>query len=159
MTILFAFDGSKGADAALSAARKLFPGAGIEAVVLSIWEPMTVEAIRALRFGTPSAPVPNDPAEVDNDSEARARELAEHGARLAAELGYEARPVWIADTRDVAEAIVAAADDTAADLVVLGARGLTGVRALLGSVSNHVVQHARRPVLVVPPASDRHAFG
>ena len=36
------------------------------------------------------------------------------------------------------------------DLIVLGARGLAGVRAFLGSVSNHVVQHAHRPVLVVP---------
>ena len=159
MTILFAYDGSKGADEALSAARKLFPGSGIDAVVLSIWEPMTVEAIRALRFGTPSAPVPNDPAEVDVDSEAHARDLAEQGARLAVELGYEARPLWVADTRDVADAIVATADESNADLIVLGARGLTGVRALLGSVSSRVVQHAHRPVLVVPPASDHRALG
>ncbi len=41
------------------------------------------------------------------------------------------------------------AEDTAA--IVLGSPGLSGLRSLmLGSVSDKVVQHARRPVLVVP---------
>ena len=34
-----------------------------------------------------------------------------------------------------------------------GARGLAGVRAFLGSVSNHVFQHSPRPVLVIPARS------
>jgi nucleotide-binding universal stress UspA family protein len=53
----------------------------------------------------------------------------------------------------VAGTILATADELAVDLIVLGARGLAGVRAFLGSVSNHVVQHAQRPVLVVPAKS------
>ncbi|MBM4439287.1 MAG: universal stress protein, partial [Candidatus Rokubacteria bacterium] len=40
------------------------------------------------------------------------------------------------------------------DLVVLGARGLRGVRrALLGSVSEAVLRHAGCSVLIVPPES------
>jgi nucleotide-binding universal stress UspA family protein len=39
-----------------------------------------------------------------------------------------------------------------ADLVVVGSHGKTGLRAaLLGSVSRHVVAHARCPVVVVKP--------
>jgi nucleotide-binding universal stress UspA family protein len=36
-------------------------------------------------------------------------------------------------------------------LVVVGTRGLSGVRsAVLGSVSHHVAQHVATPVLIVP---------
>jgi len=53
-------------------------------------------------------------------------------------------------TGDAAEEIVVTARDFDTDLVVVGARGLGGVeRALLGSVSEKVLHHARCPVLIV----------
>src|SRR4029077_20209989 len=91
--------------------------------------------------------------DVDVQSEDEARQLAEHGARLAGEAGFEARPLWGAGTRAIADTIVEGADELDVDLIVLGARGLTGIRAFLGSVSNHVLQHAHRPVLVIPAKS------
>ena len=46
--------------------------------------------------------------------------------------------------------IVALAEEIQADLIVMGCRGLGGVRrALMGSVSDSVVRHAHCPVLVV----------
>jgi nucleotide-binding universal stress UspA family protein len=46
--------------------------------------------------------------------------------------------------------ILAIGEDVDAGLIVLGSRGLGGVRrALMGSVSNSVVRHAHCPVLVV----------
>ncbi len=57
----------------------------------------------------------------------------------------------------VYDEILAAAEELAADLIVLGATGHTGVeRALLGSVTSRVVRGSRVPVLVVrPPRSSR----
>ena len=52
----------------------------------------------------------------------------------------------------VALEIVALAEELGADLIVMGSRGLGGVRrALMGSVSDSVVRHAHCPVLVVRP--------
>jgi nucleotide-binding universal stress UspA family protein len=48
------------------------------------------------------------------------------------------------------EQIVVLAEELGADLIVMGSRGLGGVkRALMGSVSDSVVRHAHCPVLVV----------
>ncbi len=51
------------------------------------------------------------------------------------------------------EVLLTAAHD--ADLLVVGSRGHGGFRgALLGSVSQHVVQHARCPVTIIPELAD-----
>jgi nucleotide-binding universal stress UspA family protein len=50
----------------------------------------------------------------------------------------------------VAEQIVSLAEEIEAGLLVIGSRGLGGIRrALMGSVSDSVVRHAHCPVLVV----------
>jgi nucleotide-binding universal stress UspA family protein len=54
----------------------------------------------------------------------------------------------------VAGAILAVADELDANAIVVGTRGLTGLRSmLLGSVSHAVLQHANRTVIVVPSAA------
>jgi nucleotide-binding universal stress UspA family protein len=46
--------------------------------------------------------------------------------------------------------IVAEAEDEDFDLIVMGSRGLGGIKEyILGSVSNQVVHEAKSPVLVV----------
>lgn len=45
-----------------------------------------------------------------------------------------------------------------ADLLVVGSRGLSGIRELvLGSVSHECCRHAHCPVIVVPPSKRLHA--
>jgi nucleotide-binding universal stress UspA family protein len=59
---------------------------------------------------------------------------------------------------EVALEIVALAEELQADLIVMGSRGLGGVRrALMGSVSDSVVRHAHCPVLVVRPEKEQVA--
>jgi nucleotide-binding universal stress UspA family protein len=57
----------------------------------------------------------------------------------------------VVETSDnLAEAIVEHARRTAADFIVMGTHGRTGVdRALMGSVAEHVVRTAACPVLTV----------
>jgi nucleotide-binding universal stress UspA family protein len=71
--------------------------------------------------------------------------FARDSATLWVELGTE--PTIVYERGDVAEGIARAAASENADLVVVGARGLTGVRAL-GSVSERVVHEAPCSVLV-----------
>jgi nucleotide-binding universal stress UspA family protein len=54
--------------------------------------------------------------------------------------------------------IVALAEELGAGLIVMGSRGLSGVRrALMGSVSDGVVRHAHCPVMVVRSEKERSA--
>jgi nucleotide-binding universal stress UspA family protein len=50
---------------------------------------------------------------------------------------------------DPADALLAVAKDTDADLIVVGNRGMTGARRVLGSVPNKVTHHADCNVMVV----------
>ena len=60
----------------------------------------------------------------------------------------------IGERRD--QAIIHLAEEVGAGLIVMGSRGLGGVRrALMGSVSDSVVRHAHCPVLVVRPERQR----
>ena len=72
-------------------------------------------------------------------------------ADAAAVLGGTGRPVeQLVSEGDPAREIVRIAEDRDVDLVVVGARGLgTLERLLLGSVSEAVLHHAGRPVLIV----------
>jgi nucleotide-binding universal stress UspA family protein len=60
--------------------------------------------------------------------------------------------------RHRAQQIVRVAEEIRAGLIVMGSRGLGGVRrALMGSVSDSVVRHAHCPVLVVRHEKERAA--
>jgi nucleotide-binding universal stress UspA family protein len=59
-------------------------------------------------------------------------------------------PVAVEGTGPVWKTIVEIADRDDAATIVMGSRGLSGLRALLlGSVSSAVVHHADRPTLIV----------
>jgi nucleotide-binding universal stress UspA family protein len=54
---------------------------------------------------------------------------------------------------DAAHELILAAEAIEADLIVLGSRGLTGLKGfVLGSVARNVAKHARRPVLIARAA-------
>ena len=60
----------------------------------------------------------------------------------------------------IAEAIVALADELDSTVIVVGSRGIRGLKSMLaGSVSDYLVHHARRPALVIPSPALAQARG
>jgi nucleotide-binding universal stress UspA family protein len=57
------------------------------------------------------------------------------------------------DRGDAAMALIAVADYVGAQMIVVGNKGMTGVRRLLGSVPNRLSHEAQRSVLIVPTDS------
>jgi nucleotide-binding universal stress UspA family protein len=142
--ILLCYDRSAGARRAIETAAELFPGR--KAVVLHVWQPV---AIAAAAYGGTAALDDFDESELEK----AAKTLADEGAALASAAGLDAS-AGIADStyEGTWHAILSAADEQGAALIVLGARGLSTFRSLvLGSVSHGVAQHAHVPVLIVPP--------
>ena len=117
--------------------------------MLHVWEP----PVGLLRSPTPSAALqawsPGQIAELETVMRERAGRLLAEGVALAEEAGLRRPPgAWSASTGSPWRTILDVADELDASLIVArGARPLTVVRAVLGSVSNAVVHHAKRPVL------------
>ena len=81
----------------------------------------------------------------------RAKQTASEGVKLAVALGLKAEGRSTAQVTTTGRAILKQADEVGASVIVMGTRGLTGVKSLLlGSVSHEVIQHADRTVTVVP---------
>jgi nucleotide-binding universal stress UspA family protein len=96
-----------------------------------------------------SSLVPGTEFEALNQLEAR--RIAARGAEIARAAGFEAEPrgelassTW--------EGIVEVADELDVAVIVIGSRGLTGLKQIVdGSLSQQLAEHAGRPVLIVPP--------
>lgn len=154
--ILIAYDGSVDADAAIEQVAKLLPNE--QATVLTVWE--RIIDVMA-RTGSAFALGDLDYDTLDRESEAQALKRAEEGARRAEQGGLKAKAETRARDTSVATTILTAAEEISAGAIVMGPRGLGRIRSvLLGSVTNAVLQHADRPVLVIPSpevAAERRA--
>jgi nucleotide-binding universal stress UspA family protein len=149
--ILVSYDGSTDAEAAIDRVAQLMPGA--ETTVLTVWEPLadTLRRTGSLGAGMGSAGTHAEVKRIDAADREAALTHATDGARHATAAGLVARPRCASRDGSIADTILATAADLDADLIVMGTRGLSGVKSfLLGSVSHSVVQHADRAVLVVP---------
>ena len=143
--ILICYDGSDDAERAVDTAAALLGPR--DAVVLTVAPAMTF----AESMAATSSVVPGGAFEDLNEADARRR--AEAGAALARRAGLHAEArATIAST--TWEGIIDIADELDAAAIVIGSRGLAGLRELArGSVSHDVATHARRPVLIVPPVT------
>jgi nucleotide-binding universal stress UspA family protein len=135
--ILIAYDGSDYAKGAIEQAAEQL-GNGRRAIVLTVWQP----------FGAAFVGVGVAPVGLEEGIENDARRVAEEGARLAREAGFDAEPA-VERGDPVWQRIVEAADERDASVVVLGSHGRTGIElVLIGSVAGAVAAHTERPVLI-----------
>jgi nucleotide-binding universal stress UspA family protein len=147
--ILIAYDGSPDAQTAIEQAGALM--SGTPATILTVWEPFNDVVARVGGSGLPLAPLNFD--DVDQAHVEQAQRRAADGVDRARRAGLDAQPRVRRADRSIATAILAEAAESGARAIVLGTRGLTGVKSwLMGSVSHAVVQQADRPVMVVPSA-------
>jgi nucleotide-binding universal stress UspA family protein len=150
MKLLIAYEGSADAKAAVTLAGHLFDGS--TAVVLTVWEGFS-EVVSRASAGASST---FDFEQIDAQCAQWARERAAEGAGHARAAGLQAETRVVERRASIAATILEEAEAADAELVVLGTRGLSGVKSLLlGSVSRAVLQHAPLPVLVAPSAA-RH---
>ena len=146
--ILICYDGSADAKTAVEHAAELF--ASEPATVLTVWQPF-IEVIARTTVGFGMVPSIPDADEIDTASRKSAEQAAAEGVELAHKLGMDAEPRTCAQGSTTARTILGQADKLGARAIVMGSRGLTGVKSLLlGSVSHEVIQHADRTVVVVP---------
>ena len=88
--------------------------------------------------------------DLDREVAEDADRVADDGVRIAREAGLAVEPMAVEADGPVWKIITETADRNNAAVIVMGSRGVTGLRSvLLGSVSSAVVHHADRPVLVV----------
>jgi len=137
--ILLCYDGSSDAQSAIDRAGELLSGQ--PATVLTVWEPFVAAMTRTtLSF-----------EEIDAASEQAAHERAEEGVERATRAGMNPQPRTRVRGATIADTILSEADELDASAIVIGSRGLTGLKSLLlGSVSHALLQHTDRTVIVIP---------
>ena len=145
--VLIGFDGSRHARRAVAWLERVGAPRGGQAIVVCGVEPARVPAMGMLPAAVRDT-LAGEAAELRAEICARAAKQAESASRCLAKAGWKVR-VEVREGLPVDE-ILAAIRKHRADLLVVGERGVTGVkRVLLGSVSSHLLNESKIPVLVV----------
>ena len=143
---LYCYDGSQESERALATVPPLVVDNDV--VILTVWQPLMT---RVEESGGFTAFVPMAEDDVDEKERDAAGEILEAATARARAAGLSATSRLVEAAGPVGQAIVKGADELDAALIVCATRGRGVVRtALLGSTSHSVLQHAGRPVLILP---------
>lgn len=152
-TALVCFDGSDDSATALRRAAALMPG--LRAGVLHAWRPPPPSG--ELLHERDVASVDELVEELEREGRERARAVVEDGVAIARDAGWSAEPLLERSQSGVWHEVVRIAGEREPAVIVVGARGVGGAQAALGSVSDAVVNLSRWPVLVVHAAEGKPA--
>ena len=156
-TILIGYDGSEDAESAIRSAGNLF--APRRAIVTYVWDSLA-ELLLHTDIDQLTGSMKEAAEELDTGDAREAELIAERGAELAEDAGFDAVPTVARGRPKAWPTLLELADRHGAAAIVVGSRGLGRVKsALLGSVSSGVLDHAHLPVLIVPPVEEQHPPG
>ncbi len=142
--ILLATDGSKGATLAARAAIELSNRTASELHVVHVWHDLPTSHFRSF---------------VRAQLRQEAEEVLQKQLERIEQSGGTIAEAHLREGRTVDE-ILDLSEELEVGLLIVGSRGLGGVkRILLGSVSEGIVHHSRRPVLVVHGRQDAWSAG
>jgi nucleotide-binding universal stress UspA family protein len=145
--VLVGFDGSPDAAGAIDLGARLLPGR--DATVAHLWAPPYARP--ELRARVRQAGSVREMIEMlEREAQAEAERVAANGVTLARAAGWQARALVHRSYGGEGLELAALAEELHPAALVVGSRGLSGVRAVLGSVSDEAVHSAPVPVLVVP---------
>lgn len=145
--VIVAYDGSPHAERALAFLAALTPKRGTRATLFRAVDTMHVPA-QGLITAETRASVAAEVARINNERRTSARKELSRAAKTLSAAGWRVNEVVTegAPLRD----LLATVQETRADLVVVGAKGVTGLRhLLLGSVAEGALNRSPVPVLVV----------
>jgi len=140
--IVVGTDGSETAAEAVRQAAELAKLSGAELSIVSAFEPVSGRRLQDEQQGVPAdvQHVVGPREDVNLTLDAAAAEARKEGVQV------QTHPV----EGNPGEAILGVAEETKADLIVVGNKGMTGTRRfLLGSVPNNVSHHAPCSVMIV----------
>lgn len=145
---VMAYDGSPAANAALEVAARLLPHLRVQ--VAYLWTaPFADEELRR-RLWARSRDLNSLVAAIEREGEEQANRLVKTGVMLARAAGWDSEPLLQRAYGGEGLHLAQLAGEVKADLLIVGSRGLSGARAVLGSVSDVAVHYSTRPVLVIP---------
>jgi nucleotide-binding universal stress UspA family protein len=148
--LLLCYDGSEPAKHAIERAAGLLRTR--HALVLTVWQPTVGLGSFAWAGATESM---LNYIELDRAAAELGGRIVSEGIGVAEQAGMQAEPIAVEATGAVWQTILEVAEGRDVSTIVLGSRGLTGLRSvLLGSVSTAVVHHADRPTLVIHSPGD-----
>ena len=153
-TVLIAYDGSAEARRGLDYAAALFTTSRLE--VVTAYEPVSRQAMKTA--GAPGMAVVDltDDGDSEDPAYTHAVETCREAAGVLRELGVDCGAHLVETTTSIWSAIVDAAFDLGADVIVTGTRATGGMKGFLqSSTSETVLHHSGLPVLIVPPKNTR----
>ncbi|MBM2616342.1 universal stress protein [Actinoplanes sp. LDG1-06] len=146
--VMLAYDGSPASGATFEVAAALLPRA--HATVVHLWTPPFASETLRRRLWHGTRRVDDFVVAIEREGAAEAARLAAMGVTLARAVGWPAEPMVERAYGGEGLQLAELAEKLGPDVVVLGSRGLTGARAVLGSVSDMAVHYLPQPALVIP---------